>query len=135
MLTLYGACLSFVSHSGELRNRRVTWELQNEGLRTLEVASGVQCAGSLFAISWAAPAACGGSQARGRIRAVATGLHQSHSNAGSGPHLQPTPQPTAMPDPQPTEQGQGSNPQLHGSWLDSSTTVPRRELPIYTFLI
>ena len=28
----------------------------------------------LFAISWAAPAAHGGSQARGRIRAVATGL-------------------------------------------------------------
>ena len=29
---------------------------------------------SLFAISWAAPAAYGGSQARGRIGAVATGL-------------------------------------------------------------
>ena len=48
---------------------------------------------------WAAPAACGGSQARGPIRAVATGLHQSHSNARSEPHLQPTPQLTAMPDP------------------------------------
>jgi len=35
----------------------------------------------LFAISWAAPAAYGDSQARGLIRAVATGLHQSHSNA------------------------------------------------------
>ena len=33
----------------------------------------------LFAISWAAPAAYEGSQARGRIGAVATGLHQSHS--------------------------------------------------------
>ena len=52
----------------------------------------------LFAISWAAPAAYGGSQARGRIGAVATGLRQSHSNAGSEPRLQPTPQLTATPD-------------------------------------
>ena len=52
----------------------------------------------LFAISWAAPAAYGGSQARGRIGAVATGLCQSHSNTGSEPRLQPTPQLTAMPD-------------------------------------
>jgi len=36
-----------------------------------------------FAISWAAPAAYGGSQARGRIGAVAASLRQSHSNAGS----------------------------------------------------
>ena len=35
--------------------------------------------------------AYGGSQARGLIRAVATGLHQSHSNSGSQPHLRPTP--------------------------------------------
>ena len=39
----------------------------------------------LFAISWAAPVAYGGSQARGPIGAVATGLHQRHSNAGSEP--------------------------------------------------
>ena len=52
----------------------------------------------LFAISWAAPAAYGGSQARGRIGALATGLRQSHSNVGSEQHLQPTPQLTAMPD-------------------------------------
>jgi len=50
------------------------------------------------AISWAAPAAYGGSQARGPIRAVATGLRQSHSNAGSEPRLQPTPQLTATLD-------------------------------------
>ena len=31
----------------------------------------------------------------GQIGAVAAGLHQSHSNAGSKPHLQPTPQLTA----------------------------------------
>ena len=41
----------------------------------------------LFAISWAAPAAYGGSQARGQIGAAAAGLHQSHSNTGSEPHL------------------------------------------------
>ena len=46
----------------------------------------------VVAISWAAPAAYGGSQARGPIGAVATGLRQSHSNAGSEPRLQPTPQ-------------------------------------------
>ena len=48
----------------------------------------------LFAISWAPPAEYGGSQARGRIGAGATGLRQSHSNAGSEPRLrlQPTPQ-------------------------------------------
>ena len=49
-------------------------------------------------ISWAAPAAYGGSQARGRIGAVAAGLCQSHSNEGSEPHLQPTPQLTATLD-------------------------------------
>ena len=53
----------------------------------------------LFAISWAAPAAYGGSQARGLIGAVAAILRQSHSNAGFEPCLQPTPQLTAMPDP------------------------------------
>ena len=41
----------------------------------------------LFAFSRAAPAAHGGSQARGLIGAVATSLCQSHSNAGSKPRL------------------------------------------------
>ena len=47
---------------------------------------------------WAALMAYGGSQARGPIGAVATGLRQSHSNAGSQPCLQPTPQLMATPD-------------------------------------
>ena len=47
----------------------------------------------LFAISWAAPAAYGGSQARGLIGAIAAG------NVGSEPRLQPTPQLTATPHP------------------------------------
>ena len=42
--------------------------------------------------SRAAPAAYGGFQARGRIRAVTADLHHSHSNAGSEPCLHPTPQ-------------------------------------------
>ena len=65
--------------------------------------------------SRATPTVYGGSQARGLIVAVAAGLPQSHSNAGSEPHLRPTSQLTAMPDPQPIEQGQGLNPKPHGS--------------------
>ena len=57
----------------------------------------------------------GGSQARGGIGATAAGLRHSHSNAGSEPLLQPTPQFTATLDPQPTEGGQGLNSQPHGS--------------------
>ena len=52
----------------------------------------------VVAISWAAPAAYGGSQARGGFGAVATGLRQSHSNAGSELRLQPTPQLMATTD-------------------------------------
>ena len=53
----------------------------------------------LFDFPRAAPLSYGGSQARGLNGAVAAGLHQSHSNTGSQPHLQPTPQLMAMPDP------------------------------------
>ena len=59
--------------------------------------------------------AYGGFQARVLIGAVAAGLIQSHSNARSVPHLQPTPQLTAMLVPLPTSRGQGSKPQPHGS--------------------
>ena len=48
---------------------------------------------------YAAPAAYGGSQARGPIGATAAGLYHSHSHAGSEPHLRPTPQLTAVLDP------------------------------------
>ena len=53
----------------------------------------------LFAFARAALSAYGGSQARGLIRAIAAGLRQSHSNEGSEPRLQPTPQLTATLDP------------------------------------
>jgi len=52
-----------------------------------------------FCLLRAAPAAYGGSQARGLIGAIATGLCQSHSNAGSEVSLPPTPQLTATLDP------------------------------------
>ena len=48
---------------------------------------------SFFLHFRAAPAAYGGFQARGQIGATAAGL--CHSNTGSEPHLQPTPQLTA----------------------------------------
>ena len=40
-----------------------------------------------FLLFRATPAAGGGSQARGRIRATAAGLHHSHSRRGSEPRL------------------------------------------------
>ena len=52
-----------------------------------------------FLLFRASLAAYGSSQARGRIGAVASGLHHSHSNTGSKPCLQPTPQLTVTPDP------------------------------------
>ena len=52
-----------------------------------------------FCLFRATPAVYGGSQIRGPIRAVTTGLRQSHSNTGSEPCLRPAPQLTAMPDP------------------------------------
>ena len=53
----------------------------------------------LFLLFRTALEAYGGSQARGRIGAVAAGLHHSHSNAGSEPCLRPILQLMATPDP------------------------------------
>ena len=57
----------------------------------------------LFFLFWfffrATPVAYGSSQARGGIGAAAAGLHHSHSNVGSEPHLQPMLQLVAMLDP------------------------------------
>ena len=52
-----------------------------------------------FFFFWAPPRHMGGSQAQGRIRVVAAGLHCSHSNSGSEPNLQLTPKLMATPDP------------------------------------
>ena len=51
-----------------------------------------------FCLFRVAPEAYGSSQARSLIAAIAAGLCQSHSNTGSKPRLQPTPELTAMPD-------------------------------------
>ena len=53
-----------------------------------------------FLLFRAASAACGSSQARGRIGATAAGLRHSHShsNTRSEPGLRPTPQLTVTPD-------------------------------------
>ena len=53
----------------------------------------------LFLLFRVTPLAYGGPQLRGQVRAVAAGLHHSHSNTGSEPCLRPTPQLTATPDP------------------------------------
>jgi len=52
-----------------------------------------------FLLFRAVPAAHGGSQARGQIRATAANLHHSYSNTVSEPPLRTTPQLIAMPDP------------------------------------
>ena len=67
-----------------------------------------------FFLYTAIPAAYGNSGAGGGTGASAAGLHHSHSNMVSKPHLQPILQLVATPDPSPTEQGQGSNPHPHG---------------------
>ena len=46
----------------------------------------------------ATPASYGGSQAKGRIGAVATGVYHNHSNAESEACIRPTPQLMTMPD-------------------------------------
>ena len=51
-----------------------------------------------FFLFMAAPMAYRGSQARGLIEAIASGLGHSHSNARSELHLLSTTQLTAMPD-------------------------------------
>ena len=52
-----------------------------------------------FGLFRAAPAAYGGSQVRGLIRAVGAGLCHGHSNSGSELHLGPTPELMATPYP------------------------------------
>lgn len=75
----------------------------------------------------AAPKAYGSFQARGPIGATTAGLYHSHSNDGSTPHLQPTPQLMAT-------RGQGLNPNPHGSQSGLSAE-PRRELCCFGSLL
>ena len=59
----------------------------------------ISCPFDLFFLFRATPTAYGSSQARDQSRAAAAGQCHIHSNTGSEPHLQPTPQVAAMPDP------------------------------------
>ena len=77
--------------------------------------------------------AYGSSQARGRVGATVADLPHSHSNAGSEPCLQPTPQLRATLETQPTDRGQGLNPRPHGYTSGLLTTEPRQALQALGF--
>ena len=64
-------------HPGQGRCERTSSKHKEESVSPL----------SLSLLFRATPAAYGGSQSRGGIRAAAAGLHHSHSNAGSEPRL------------------------------------------------
>ena len=74
------------------------WQINSIGSRggsnlfSLEVRGGLCFFFFFLLIVKAAPVAYESSQARGQIRATAAGLHHSHSNVGSKPHLRPTQQ-------------------------------------------
>ena len=86
--------MSLTENSNIFQNKKKTWEEWHSF--TFIYLFIYFC---LFAFSRAALVAHGDSQARGLIGAVATGLHQSHSNMGSELRLHPIPQLMAMPDP------------------------------------
>ena len=62
-------------------------------------------------------------------------LHNSHSNAGSQPHLPPAPQLMATPDPEPTEKGQGSNPHAQGHYVRFLTHWATMGIPFLFYII
>ena len=79
-----------------------------------------------FGLFRAAPAAYGSSQARGRIGPAAAGLHHSHSDLGSEPHLWLTPQLIATPDPSPLSKARDWTRNLMDI-VGFITTEPQRE--------
>ena len=80
-------------HTNSVSYQHINWEEKCDENREKETTF------FFFWLCRAAPAAYGGSQARGPVGAIATSLHHSHSNAGSELHLQPILQRTATPDP------------------------------------
>ena len=72
-----------------------------------------------------------GSQARGLIEKVATGPHQSHSNARSEPSHWPTPQLTAMLDINPPIKARDRTQNLMVRFHCAMTGTPI--LPLYFF--
>ena len=83
----------------------------------------------------AAPMAYGSSQARSGIRAVASSLHHSHSNEGSEPHLQPTPQFTATLDHLTHGVRPGAEPASSWILVRFISAVPQWELRLFYFFI
>ena len=82
-----------------------------------------------FGLFTAAPVAHGGSQARGWIRATATGLHHSYSNAGFELRFWPTPQLT---DGSLTHWVRpGIEPATSWFLVGFASASPQRELPSY----
>ena len=83
-----------------------------------------------FCLFRATPITYGGSQARGRIKAVAAALCRSHSNARFEPHLWPTPQLMAMLNPLNEPRDQTFilmvTSQIHFHWAMTET-------PLWTF--
>ena len=99
LTSLYSSFLNSILLLGRLSYQwQQWWELQarKEEEKVLEDAVGASGDDvprtslirlQFFSFFRAAPVACGGSQAKGPIGAVAAGLHQSHSNTRSEPHL------------------------------------------------
>ena len=83
----------------------------------------------------AALGAYGSSWARGRIRSAAAGLHHSHSNTRSEPHLRFMLQLAAKPDPYSTEWGQRLNLHPHGDNVRSLTCWATRGTPKTSLLL
>ena len=107
---------------------------QTEGQgRTLSY-SDVKYSSFFLLLVRASLAAYGISSARGGIRSATAGLHHSHSNAGSKPHLPSIPWLMALLDPKPTEQGQRSNPQPHEYQLGLQPTEPHGSSLKYSLL-
>ena len=82
----------------------------------------------------ATPAAHGGSQAKGWIRATVAGLHHSHSNVGLEPFMRPTPQLTATLDPYLTHWARpGIKPATSWFLVGFTFAAPWREFLNYLF--
>ena len=81
--SIYLLTKGFSTVSGHVADRDITLGFQSIDILNISVCFEF----SILIFFRAAPVAYGGSQARGHIGAVAGGLHHSHSNTESEPHL------------------------------------------------
>ena len=90
----------------------------------------------VFCLFRASLAACGGSQARGPIGTAAAGLHHSHSNTRSEPHLQPTSQLTERQILNPVSKARDQTQNLMvPSWICFHCAVPGTPSKFWTLYI